>query len=220
MSSIHVLSQLAGEPRIRLVPEPSLDERTAEELAASRQEILAHPDLFDGPLLLLLEVTPTQLLGYQGSYAHYRTIQRLGPETALGLGAASVGLCISDGQGSELWVKRASNVNDPDSWSYAVEGGVSDGAAGFRAAILQEALEELGLQPEQLRDLSPRVLLANEQGDAAYLSFSASLAPGAEIRLQEDEAVAYRWVQRPLLELEVSPRIRDLYLSVRSYLPW
>ena len=220
MGSIHVLGPVHEEPLIELVGEPALPERLRRELEASRQALLDHPDHFDGPQLILLEVSPERVLGYQGSYAHYRAIQRLGPETALGLGSAGIGLCLADEQGRELWVKRASVVDNPSSWCYAAGGGVADAALGFRGAALAEASEELGLVPEQLRDLSPRVLLGNQRGDAAYLVFSALLDPEAEIALNEQEAVAWRWVREPLEELAVSAVLRELYLCARPYLPW
>jgi 8-oxo-dGTP pyrophosphatase MutT (NUDIX family) len=185
---VHVHPLTAPAP-VRLVPPPELAGRARAALAEARRRVEAHPDRFDGPVLMVLEASPDGVVAYRATYA-WRLAAAARGATVPGAGTLGARLLLRAGDGRFLWQRRGARVDSPGLWSFSAAG-IVDPDLGPAGTIVAEAREELGLAADDLVGLRPAALLAGALeagGDAAWghsaaeVVFTAELAAGSRLR--------------------------------------
>lgn len=190
--------RISEPPRIEIVDPLCLSSEAEEVLQSVVEEIEAAPYLYNGPTLMSLTVTPELVTAYHASFAHYLGWKKLhaAGQNPFGPGPIGAGIFISDGHGNILWTKRSSTVLYPGYWCFSAAGGV-DSAEGFRAAILSELSEELGIGEEALASLDPLHLYDTPESLGCYMTFVGRLHEDAVPKPNPAEIVECRWAPSP-----------------------
>lgn len=168
---------LTGVPSLELHEPPHPSPSAAELIAAARDEVLARPGGFDGPVLMATGYGAGTIAVYPARYSW--GLAALRGAAGLGLGMLGVKLWL-ERAGRPLWQLRAPHVEEGGTWDYAAAGAVDPGQT-LPETVRREAREELGLAGDDLVGLRP-VLLAAGRGAGVAVVFAAELGPEALLR--------------------------------------
>jgi isopentenyldiphosphate isomerase len=188
---------LDGVPAVEVVAAPELGPADAARIEAERRRLDAHPDMFDGPILMVRAASPERLTVYTATYA-WHTADRARPLPATA-GALGVQLAVVGDGGAILWQRRTDTVDHPGGWTISVAGSAVPGV-GLERQVVDEASEELGLCRADLDGLAPLALVESQRGRTVQVVFRARLRPGATPALRESEVAEVR-LARDLPEL-------------------
>jgi 8-oxo-dGTP pyrophosphatase MutT (NUDIX family) len=176
-------------PDVVLVDPPVVPAAIDDFVASLHDRLLGEQDGYDSPAMLCRSWTPERVELYEGRYSQTLAFHELGP-CALGAGPAAVRLLIDDGAGRFLWARRAYTLPDGGGrWSWSAAGGIDPGET-VEQTVIREAVEELGLEADDLLGLRPLALLG---GLGFAPLFQAQLRPGARFALNADEVAEVCW---------------------------
>jgi NUDIX domain len=165
-------------PAVELVAAPGLGPVDEARIEAERRRLDAHPDMFDGPILMVAAAAPDRLTVYPATYSWHRADRADSlPATS---GALGVQLAVVGDRGTILWQRRTEAVDHPGGWTISVAGTAVPGP-DLDAQIVAEAAEELGLTPGDLLGLRPMALVDDRRGRTVQVVFRAGLSPSARI---------------------------------------
>jgi hypothetical protein len=177
-------------PAVDLVEAPELGSADAARVEVERRRLDAHPDMFDGPILMVRAAAPDRLAVYPATYA-WHTADRARPLPATA-GALGVQLAVVSDGGAILWQRRTGAVDHPGGWTISVAGSAVPGV-DLERQIVDEADEELGLARADLDGLAPLALVESERGRTVQVVFRARLRAGAAPTLRESEVAEVRF---------------------------
>jgi isopentenyldiphosphate isomerase len=179
-------------PAVELVAAPELGPVDAARVEAERRRLDAHPDMFDGPILMVHAAAPDRLEVYAARYS-WHTADRAGPLPAT-VGALGVQLAVVGAGGSILWQRRTEAVDHPGGWTISVAGSAVPGV-GLERQVVTEAEEELGLGRGDLEGLAPLALVESAKGRTVQVVFRSRLRAGAVPALRESEVAEVRFAR-------------------------
>ena len=192
MSGEIAVRPLERVPAVEVVTAPDLGAADTARVEAERRRLDAHPDMFDGPILMVQAAAPDRLAVYAATYAwHTADRARALPATA---GALGVQLAVVGDGGAILWQRRTEAVDHPGGWTISVAGCAVPGV-GLERQIVDEAAEELGLDRGDLEGLAPLALVESERGRTVQVVFRARLRAGATPALRESEVAEVRFAR-------------------------
>jgi isopentenyldiphosphate isomerase len=179
-------------PEVVSVAPPELEHAAVARIEAERRRLDAHPDMFDGPILMVQAVAPDRLTVYAATYA-WHTADRVDPLPATA-GALGVQLAVVGEGGAILWQRRTERVDHPSGWTISVAGCAVPGV-GLERQIVDEAAEELGLGRRDLEGLAPLALVESERGRTVQVVFRARLRAGVTPAPRESEVAEVRFAR-------------------------
>ena len=189
------MSDEVGVRPLRSVPElavgaaPALAPADAARIATERGMLVAHPTMFDGPILMATAATPERIAVYAATYAWHTADRREPlPGTQGGLG---VQLALVGEAGALLWQRRTDTIDHPGGWTISVAGTAVPGI-DLESQIAAEASEELGLGRSDLIGLRPMALVEDRRGRTVQVVFRARLSPAATIAPHRAEVAETR----------------------------
>ncbi len=197
MSAGVAVRPLDRVPAVELLAAPELGPVDAARVEAERRRLNAHPDMFDGPILMVAASAPDRLTVYHATYS-WHTADRADPLPATA-GALGVQLAVVGDGGTILWQRRTETVDHPGGWTISVAGSAVPGI-GLERQVVAEAEEELGLGRDDLEGLAPLALVESARGRTVQVVFRARLRAGAVPALRESEVAEVRFA-RDLPEL-------------------
>jgi hypothetical protein len=190
---------LDQEPRVRPYPFAlSLDGAVGRAVEDARRYLARTPGRFDGPIAFCHGVTPEgALLLRAGRYAEAMVVFEE-PSLAGRLGfALGVQLFVERPEGATLFQLRGPSIGrDPLLWTASASGGVSP-KEDPRAAVLDDAAEEIGLGEDDLPGLRPIAVCVNDDSGSALVVYHAGLREGAEPEPDETKVAELHWAREP-----------------------
>ncbi|MCU1279435.1 MAG: hydrolase, partial [bacterium] len=205
------LEPLTTALEIAVSDEPqALDADLQQAVDASwTEELRAHPNRFDGPLLSYLGRDGNRL---RGRFIPYRQFlaQRRSPSLRGRLGVvplAVTGLVVCEGH--VAWARRGDAVTQyPGWWELVPSGGIdraqlrSDGTVDHVAQLLRELHEETGIAPSLVTRTAPLALVHDRCDDVVDIATLVEVAAAARTIAEQTvarggaEYRALRWVAR------------------------
>ena len=192
MSAGVAVRPLDRVPAVELVAAPDLGPADAARVEDERRRLDAHPDMFDGPILMVRAAAPHRLTVYPATYA-WHTADRARPLPATA-GALGVQLAVVGDGGAILWQRRTDTVDHPGGWTISVAGSAVPGV-DLERQVVAEAEEELGLGRADLEGLAPLALVEAQRGRTVQVVFRARLLAGAAPALRESEVAEVRFAR-------------------------
>jgi hypothetical protein len=190
---------LGGEPRFRPFPfalpsDPALGQalRNAERLLSRA------PGRFDGPIAFCHGVSPDgAILRRAGRYAEAMVVFEE-PTLAFRLGfALGVQLFVERPEGPTLFQLRGPSIGrEPLLWTASASGGLMPREEP-RAAILDDALEEIALTEDDLDGFAPVAICINDDSGSALVVYHALLRSGPEPSPDETKVAELQWASGP-----------------------
>jgi NUDIX domain len=179
-------------PAVELLAAPELGPVDTARVEAERRRLDAHPDMFDGPILMVRAAAPDRLTVYPATYS-WHTADRADPLPATA-GALGVQLAVVGDGGTMLWQRRTEAVDHPGGWTISVAGSAVPGV-GLERQVIAEAEEELGLGRDDVEGLAPLALVESARGRTVQVVFRARLREGAVPTLRESEVAEVRFAR-------------------------
>ena len=187
-----------------------------------RAELEAHPSRFDGRLLVLVDRDGERLSGRFVPYRYFLAQQR-DPELARRLSLVPIGvsgllLCAD----VVAFARRAADVTQyPGYLELMPSGGINDGhlkedgSVDYRRQLMEELVEEAGVDPRSVRRIDPLAIVRNyDDGDldvGAVIELEPAARGAVEERLaRPGEYRELRWTPRQELGAFVREQAQSL----------
>lgn len=190
---------LESEPRFRPFPFALPAGAPLDRAIRDAERVLSRtPGRFDGPIAFCHGVSPEgAILRRAGRYAEAIVVFQE-PSLAYRLGfALGVQLFVERPEGAVLFQLRGPSIGrDPLLWTASASGGLRPGEDP-RAAVLDDAEEEIGLGERDLEDIRPVAVCVNDDSGSALLVYHARLPAGAEPVPHETKVAELHWAAEP-----------------------
>ena len=190
---------LESEPRFRPFPFVLPADAPLDRAIRDAERLLSRtPGRFDGPIAFCHGVSPEgAILRRAGRYAEAIVVFQE-PSLAYRLGfALGVQLFVERPEGAVLFQLRGPSIGrDPLLWTASASGGLRPGEDP-RAAVLDDAEEEIALGERDLEDIRPVAVCVNDDSGSALLVYHARLHAGKEPVPHETKVAELHWAAEP-----------------------
>ena len=190
---------LESEPRFRPFPFVLPADAPLDRAIRDAERLLSRtPGRFDGPIAFCHGVSPEgAILRRAGRYAEAIVVFQE-PSLAYRLGfALGVQLFVERPEGAVLFQLRGPSIGrDPLLWTASASGGLRPGEDP-RAAVLDDAEEEIALGERDLEDVRPVAVCVNDDSGSALLVYHARLHAGKEPVPHETKVAELHWAAEP-----------------------
>jgi 8-oxo-dGTP pyrophosphatase MutT (NUDIX family) len=156
------ITPVGGSPVLHTVAEsPQLPIAVAREVDAVWEDLRRrNPRLADGTLFSVTSLSPDRIEGRFVPY-RWRAVQRERPDLALGIRTLAVsGLLLCEG--GVVIGRRAAQVSHAGLWELVPSGGISGDPPDWRATLLAELSEEVGIGAADVASMQPFCLIEDE----------------------------------------------------------
>jgi hypothetical protein len=208
LRSVRAIVLLGGEPRFRPYPfAPPLDGPVRRAVEDAARVLSRTQGRFDGPIAFCHGVSRDgAILRREGRYAEAMVVFAE-PTLAYRIGfALGVQLFVERREGPTLFQLRGPSIGrDPLLWTASASGGLRPGEEP-RAALLDDAAEEIGLAAVDLPGLQPVAVCVSDDTGSALVVYHARLREGAEPTPDPVKVAELHWARSPAeLGAQVSP---------------
>jgi hypothetical protein len=190
---------LPDEPGFRPFPFALPEDAAIAQALRDAERLLSRtPGRFDGPIAFCHGVSPDgTILRRAGRYAEAMVVFEE-PTLAYRLGfALGVQLFVERLEGLVLFQLRGPSIGrDPLLWTSSASGGLMP-TEEPRAAMLDDAAEEIRLDESALEGLRPVAVCLNDDSGSALVVYHAMLKPGNEPQPDETKVAELHWAAQP-----------------------
>lgn len=167
-------------------------DRLATDGSFDGDKLLAHTIDADGTIAAFVAPFSTVLAMHELTRAG-----RADETLSFSLGPIGISALIENEHGQTLWGKRHGASVGGGAW-HVIPAGMYDAGRDPQLMLLQEAEEELGLQPTDFTALEPLLVVhVVEQLTGVQIVYHAAIADTADLQLNPAEHSEVRWVDFP-----------------------